>query len=96
MRLIRLSDYQGLRLSDCRFSLSLGLSQYRISDWRILETIGLSDIGSRTQCIGLSEADKQKTVCCLALVCIVIELTDLENAEKCIQDPKNDAKRATV
>ncbi len=37
------------RLSDCNFFL---LSNYRISDWRIRETVGLSDIGSRRQTIG--------------------------------------------
>jgi hypothetical protein len=37
------------RLPDFR---TIGL---QLSDWRILETIGLSDIGSRPQSIGLSD-----------------------------------------
>ncbi len=41
MRHIRLSDYGiGLLI----FS-AIGLSEYRISDWRIQKTIGLSDVG---------------------------------------------------
>jgi hypothetical protein len=36
------------------FFSAIGVSEYQISDWRILETIGLPDIGSRPQSIRLS------------------------------------------
>jgi hypothetical protein len=37
------------------FSAAIGLSEYRISDWRIPDTIRLSYIRSRLQSIGLSD-----------------------------------------
>ncbi len=49
----------GPRLSDCFFAV--GLSEYRISDWRILEILGLSDIGSRPQSIGQSDIGHTKS-----------------------------------
>jgi hypothetical protein len=33
----------------------IGLLEYRLSDWRILETVGLSDIGPRPQSSRLSD-----------------------------------------
>jgi hypothetical protein len=48
---IKLSNY-GYRTGI--FS-AIELSEYRISYWRIQETIGLSDIGSRPQSIRLSD-----------------------------------------
>jgi hypothetical protein len=56
-----LQDYQTivLWLLDCYFS-AIGLSEYQISDWRIQETIGLSDMASRPQSIGLSDIGLRK------------------------------------
>jgi hypothetical protein len=51
---IRLSNYRNMDIGLLFFS-AIGLSEYRLSDWRILETIGLSDIGSRPQSIELSD-----------------------------------------
>jgi hypothetical protein len=56
----RLSNYRNMDIGLLFFS-AIGLSEYRISDWRILETIGLSDIGSRPQSIGLSNIGFKKT-----------------------------------
>jgi hypothetical protein len=42
------------------FFATIGLSEYRISDWWIQETIGLSDIESRPQSIGLSDIGLRK------------------------------------
>jgi hypothetical protein len=51
MRRIALSDYWTMAIGLYSFS-AIELSEYRISNWRIHETIGLSDIGSRLQSIG--------------------------------------------
>ncbi len=50
----------GLGLSDWIFFSVIELSEYRISYWRIHETIGLSDIGSRRQSIWLSDIGLRK------------------------------------
>jgi hypothetical protein len=42
------------------FFSAIELSEYRISYWRIQETIGLSDIGSRPQSIGISDIGLRK------------------------------------
>ena len=59
MRRITLSDYQNMAIRLKIFS-AIKLSEYRISYWRIQETIGLSDIGSRSQSIGLSDIGLRK------------------------------------
>ncbi len=50
----------GLWLSGCIFFFAIKLSKYRISYWRIQETIGLSDNGLRPQSIRLSEIGLRK------------------------------------
>ncbi len=57
-----------LWLSYCNFFSAIELSEYRISYWRIQETIGLSDIGSRPQSIGLSDIGLKKNVNCPPLL----------------------------
>jgi hypothetical protein len=48
-----------------------------MSDWRIRETIGLSDIGSRPQSIGLSDIGLTKIIGCPPLKIIIkIKWTD--------------------
>ncbi len=50
----RLSSYRTMAIG-LLFFAAIGLSEYRILDWRIQETIVLSYIGSRPQSIGLSD-----------------------------------------
>jgi hypothetical protein len=59
-------DFRTIELSDFGYRIvffsAIELSEYRISYWRIQETIGLSDIGSGPQSIGLSDIGLRKTV----------------------------------
>jgi hypothetical protein len=55
----RLLNYHTMAIWLFLFS-AIGLSEYWISDWRIQETIGLLDIGSRPQSIGLSDIGLRK------------------------------------
>jgi hypothetical protein len=59
MRRITLSDYRTMAIELYFFS-AIELSEYRISYWRIQETIRLSDIGSRPQSIELSDIGLRK------------------------------------
>jgi hypothetical protein len=54
-----LSDYRTMAIV-MQFFSATELSEYRISYWRIQETIGLPDIGSRPQSIGLSDIGLRK------------------------------------
>jgi hypothetical protein len=57
MRIITLSDYQTMAIG-VKFISAIELSEYQISYWRIQETIGLMDIGSKPQSIGQSDIGK--------------------------------------
>jgi hypothetical protein len=60
MRRITQSDYQTIGLWQSVFFSAIKLLEYQISYWPIQETIGLWDIRSRPQSIGLSNIGLRK------------------------------------
>jgi hypothetical protein len=52
-----------ITLSDYRTMAAIELPEYLKSYWRIQDTIGLSDVGSRPQSIGLSDTGLRKNIC---------------------------------
>jgi hypothetical protein len=64
---MRLSYYRTKAIGLLFFS-AIGLLEYRISDWRILETIGLSDIVARPKSVGLSDIGLTQNIGCPPLI----------------------------